>query len=86
MYAIRSYYERAQLQPVLSFLRNKMSRPYVMLYDLHAIDERLRTQRQGLPAADFTVFYHLLSVERNSDILLKVALHEPDLHLPTIIV
>ncbi|MDA1381894.1 NADH-quinone oxidoreductase subunit C [Plesiomonas shigelloides subsp. oncorhynchi] len=47
-----------------------------MLYDLHAVDERLRTHREQLVAQDFTVFYHLLSVERNSDVLLKVALSE----------
>ncbi len=61
-----------------------LPRPYVMLYDLHGVDERLRTQRRGLPAADFTVFYHLMSIERNSDVMLKVALSESDLHLPTV--
>lgn len=55
-----------------------------MLYDLHGVDERLRTHRAGLPAADFSVFYHLLSIERNRDIMLKVALSENDMHLPTI--
>lgn len=78
-----AWVERAQLLPVLTCLR-QLPRPYVMLYDLHAMDERLRTQRPGLPAADFSVFYHLLSVERNRDILLKVALSESDLHLPTV--
>ncbi|MEE4465529.1 NADH-quinone oxidoreductase subunit C, partial [Azotobacter chroococcum] len=56
---------REQLIEVLRFLRN-LPRPYVMLYDLHGVDERLRTQRRGLPEADFSVFYHLLSIERNS--------------------
>ncbi len=45
-----------------------------MLYDLSAIDERTRANRQGQPASDFTVFYHLLSYARNEDIRLKVAL------------
>lgn len=58
---------RARLVEVLSFLRN-LPKPYVMLYDLHGVDERLRTKRQGLPSgADFTVFYHLMSLERNSE-------------------
>ncbi|MFR3707585.1 MAG: NADH-quinone oxidoreductase subunit C [Enterobacter hormaechei] len=48
------------------------------------MDERLRTHRQGLPAADFSVFYHLISIDRNTDIILKVALSENDMHLPTI--
>jgi NADH-quinone oxidoreductase subunit C/D len=75
---------RAKLVEVLKFLRHA-AKPYSMLYDLHAVDERLRTHRRAVPAAsDFTVFYHLLSVERNSDIMLKVALNEGDLNLPTV--
>ncbi len=74
--------ERARVQEVLMFLRT-VSRPYVMLFDLSAVDERLRTHRDGLPASDFTVFYHLLSLERNSDIRIKVALSENDVNLPT---
>jgi NADH-quinone oxidoreductase subunit C/D len=50
---------RERLIEVLRFLRN-LPKPYVMLYDLSAIDERLRKHRQGQPEADFTVFYHLL--------------------------
>lgn len=68
---------------VLTFLR-KVNKPYNMLFDLHGVDERLRTHRQGLPDAEFTVFYHLLSVERNTDIMLKVALFESNLRTPTI--
>ncbi|PTT92315.1 NADH-quinone oxidoreductase subunit C/D, partial [Pseudomonas sp. HMWF005] len=75
---------RAKLVEVLTFLRN-LPKPYVMLYDLHGVDERLRTKRQGLPSgADFTVFYHLMSLERNSDVMIKVALSESDLSLPTV--
>ncbi|MFI8227186.1 NADH-quinone oxidoreductase subunit C, partial [Pseudomonas sp. NPDC085632] len=75
---------RAKLVEVLTFLRN-LPKPYVMLYDLHGVDERLRTKRQGLPSdAEFTVFYHLMSLERNSDVMIKVALSESDLSLPTI--
>lgn len=54
----------------------KLPKPYVMLFDLHGMDERLRTHREGLPAADFSVFYHLISIDRNRDIALKVALAE----------
>lgn len=73
---------RERIIEVLRFLRN-LPRPYVMLYDLHGVDERLRTHRRGLPNADFTVFYHLLSIDRNSDVMLKVALSANDLRLPT---
>ncbi len=73
---------RAQITEVLQFLRST-PRPFVMLYDLSALDERLRTKRDGLPASDFTVFYHLMSLERNSDVRIKVALSADDLTLPT---
>lgn len=75
---------RAKLIEVLRFLRN-LPRPYVMLYDLSATDERLRQHRFGMPMGDFTVFYHLLSIDRNSDVRIKVALSEGDLNLPTAI-
>ncbi|MDN3234960.1 NADH-quinone oxidoreductase subunit C/D [Pseudomonas sp. WAC2] len=74
---------REKLKEVLTYLRN-LPRPYVMLYDLHGMDERLRTQRRGLPPADFTVFYQLMSIERNSDVMIKVALSMNDLTLPTV--
>jgi NADH-quinone oxidoreductase subunit C/D len=69
---------------VLGFLKNGVPRPYRMLLDLHATDERLRRHRDGLPAADFTVFYHLLSIERNSDVRIKVALTGDSPSLPSI--
>lgn len=43
-----------QLLEVMTFLR-KQPKPYVMLFNLHGMDERLRTHREGLPAADFSV-------------------------------
>ncbi|QCI23711.1 NADH-quinone oxidoreductase subunit C/D [Buchnera aphidicola (Macrosiphoniella sanborni)] len=61
-----------------------LSSPYIMLYDLHGIDERLRFHRDKLPPADFSVFYHLISIERNSDIMIKVPLSEDDLIVPTL--
>ena len=73
---------RAQIIEVLTFLR-KLPRPFVMLYDLSATDERLRQNRLGMPVEDFTVFYHLISIDRNSDVRIKVALKLDDLTLPT---
>lgn len=73
---------RERMLEVLSFLRN-VPRSYSMLYDLSAIDEQSRTHRHGQPASDFTVFYHLLSIERNSDVRIKVALKHDDLNIPT---
>lgn len=45
--------KREQLLEVGDFLK-KLPKPYVMLFDLHGMDERLRTHREGLPAADFS--------------------------------
>lgn len=59
---------------VLKHLKTGVERPYSMLYDITAIDERERKHREGQPKSDFTVVYHLLSFERNSDVRLKVAL------------
>jgi NADH-quinone oxidoreductase subunit C/D len=59
---------------VLRCLKSEVARPYRMLYDLTAIDERRRARRNGLPAGDFTVVYHLLSFDRNSDVRIKAAL------------
>ncbi|PPI88887.1 NADH-quinone oxidoreductase subunit C/D [Candidatus Pantoea edessiphila] len=75
--------QRENLLKIIKFLNNLPGR-YVMLYDLHGIDERVRIQRKNLPLADFCVFYHLLSIQRNKDIIIKVALLEKDLHVPTI--
>ena len=47
--------KREQLLEVGDFLK-KLPKPYVMLFDLHGMDERLRTHRAGLPAADFSRF------------------------------
>jgi NADH-quinone oxidoreductase subunit C/D len=62
-----------QLLAVLQYLKPL----YPMLYDLFGIDERLRENRQGQPAADFTVVYHLLSLSPVTEIRLKVAVIEP---------
>jgi NADH-quinone oxidoreductase subunit C/D len=58
----------------MNFLKTRVERPYKMLYDLTAIDERLRTHRQSQPESDFTIVYHLLSFERNEYLRIKIAL------------
>jgi NADH-quinone oxidoreductase subunit C/D len=59
---------------VLHYLKEDIAQPYRMLYDLSAIDERLRQQRGGQPASDFTLVYHLASFERNEELRVKVPL------------
>ncbi len=68
---------------VLSYLKYDLERPFEMLYDLTAIDERTRERRDGQPPSDFTVVYELLSFSRNADLRLKVPLEEDDLELPS---
>jgi NADH-quinone oxidoreductase subunit C/D len=62
------------LKPVLKYLKTEAGKPYTMLYDLCGIDERKRKHRNGQPAGDFTVVYHLSSPERNDDIRIKTSL------------
>jgi len=64
----------ALLPQALRYLKNEIPKPYKMLYDLTAVDERVRKHRQGLPPSDFTVVYQLLSIERNADLRIKVPL------------
>ena len=65
-----------QVHGVLRWLKTSAERPYKMLYDLTAIDERERAHRTGEPSSDFTVVYHLLSFDRNEYLRVKVALDE----------
>ncbi|MEJ2367290.1 MAG: NADH-quinone oxidoreductase subunit C/D [Acidobacteriota bacterium] len=69
---------------VLSYLKKDTGNPYRMLYDLTAVDERLRQHREGQPDSDFSVVYHLLSFGRNSDIRIKVPLKEEAPSLPSV--
>ena len=68
----------------LRFLKEDIDRPYKMLYDLSAIDERMKTHRNIQPASDFTVVYHLFSFDRNEYVRIKVGLTEDRLTLPSI--
>lgn len=72
-----------RLLPLLKHLKTGIFKPYRMLYDLTAIDERLRQNRSGQPPADFSVVYQLLSFERNADIRVKVALRGETPSLPS---
>ncbi len=72
------------LGPILRFLKYEAAPPYAMLFDLAAVDERVRLHRDGQPPGDFTVVYTLLSLERNEFVRIKVALPQDRLALPTI--
>ena len=72
------------LRELLRFLKTGIPQPYAMLYDLTAIDERARVNREAQPLSDFTVVYHLFSFERNQYVRVKVGLREDRLTLPTV--
>ncbi|SDJ82691.1 NADH-quinone oxidoreductase subunit C/D [Microbulbifer yueqingensis] len=76
------------LLPFLRFLKYEISRPFSMLYDLSAIDERLRINRgdgaSEQPQSDFTLVYHLLSLSRDLFIRVKLALPESRLSAPSV--
>ncbi len=72
------------LIPVLKYLKTGIVKPFRMLYDLTAIDERARESNPQQPESDFTVVCHLTSFERNEDIRIKVPLSENDLSIPTL--
>ena len=65
---------RDEAHEMLRYLKTEAEKPYRFLYDLTAIDERVRADCGDWPASDFTVVYHLLSFERNQDVRIKVAL------------
>ncbi|MGA8595383.1 MAG: NADH-quinone oxidoreductase subunit C/D [Bryobacteraceae bacterium] len=75
---------REQVHHILSFLKEQISSPYRMLYDLTAIDERTRLHRSGELQSDFTVVYHLFSFERNEYIRIKTALEESALSIDSV--
>jgi NADH-quinone oxidoreductase subunit C/D len=66
--------DKDRAHALLRYVQRDLDGAYRMLYDLTAIDERVRTHRDAQPDADFTVVYHLLSFDRNADLRLKIAL------------
>lgn len=72
------------VKAALRFLKGEVERPFGMLYDLTAIDERTRTHREGQPASDFSVVYHLFSYDRKAEVRLKVPLQGEKPSLGTI--
>jgi NADH-quinone oxidoreductase subunit C/D len=74
---------RDLLHAKLAELKTAIDRPYRMVYDLTAIDERDRVHRAGEPAADFTLVYHLYSFDRNQYIRVKAPLADGSLTIDT---
>jgi NADH-quinone oxidoreductase subunit C/D len=72
------------VRETLRYLKNDVVKPFEMLFDITAVDERMRRERQGLPAATFTVVYHLFSLQRNAWLRLKAPLHGESPSIPSV--
>jgi NADH-quinone oxidoreductase subunit C/D len=77
--------DRSRLRETLQYLRAEIPRPFPMLFDLSATDERLRRNHDGLPIGTFTVFYRLFSFARNQSLRIKVPLRDEPHSLPSIV-
>jgi NADH-quinone oxidoreductase subunit C/D len=75
----------SRLRETLQYLRAEIPRPFPMLFDLSATDERLRRNHDGLPIGTFTVFYRLFSFARNQSLRIKVPLRDEPHSLPSIV-
>jgi NADH-quinone oxidoreductase subunit C/D len=73
-----------RVRDALALLKSPAGGSFAMLFDITAIDERARSHREGQPPADFTVVYHLVSVDTDRDVQIKVALQGETPSLRTI--
>ena len=76
--------ERGDVVEFLRALRDTVRPQFEMLLDLTAIDERMRSHREGQPPSEFSVVYHLMSFSGNRDFRVKVPLMDADLNVPTV--
>ncbi len=76
--------DRGRIVEVLRHFKTAAEKPFPMLYDLSAVDERERAPHAGRPASAFTVFYHLFALDGARDVVLKVPLAADALEIPTI--
>ena len=76
--------KRGDVVEFLRALRDTVRPKFEMLLDLTAIDERMRSHREGQPPSEFSVVYHLMSFSGNRDFRVKVPLMDADLNVPTV--
>ena len=76
--------DAADVPGVMVFLKSDIGKPYRMLYDLTAIDERTRVHREDQPPSEFTVVYLLYSIDRNEYFRVKTALKGDHPSVPSI--
>lgn len=68
--------DKKHVKTLMRYLKEGAPNKYELLYDVSAIDERARQHREGQPDSDFTVFYHLISLEGDEDVRIKVPLKD----------
>src|SRR5688572_3421727 len=78
------FVKKERLLDVLKIVKNDPLEKYEMLYDLTAIDERMRTHKPDRHERDFTMVYHLLSFDHNKDLRIKVPLEGERPALPSV--
>ena len=76
--------DRGDVVELLRELRDSAKPRFEMLFDITAIDERMRSHREFQPPSEFTVVYHLMSFSGNCDFRVKAPLMDADLNIPTI--
>ena len=76
---------RAEITRTLRFFKKIRNHRFDFLYDISAIDERVRIHRDGQPQSDFTLVYQLLSLSGNQFLRIKVALSEAALSIKSVI-
>jgi len=75
---------KENITAVLQYLKLEIPQRFELLYDLCAIDERSHAKKNGSATGDFSIVYHLLSLQRNRFIRLKVGLHGEYPTMPSI--
>ena len=73
-----------QLTALLKYLKNEITNPFCVLYDLTAVDMRAYCRRGEKPEYPFVLVYHLLSYDRNCDLRVKIGLSDEFPVVPSI--
>lgn len=78
------YVRKDRVVEVLAALKQDPELKFNMLYDLTAIDERMRVNKPFHEPNEFTLVYHLLSLDHNKDVRIKVPLEGEKPHAPSV--
>jgi len=81
---ITLWVSRDKVVDVLRYLKAEISNPFLLLFDLTAVDERNRKKESTYPSSVFTLVYTLFSFGSNAFLRIKVALSEEFPSVPSI--